>query len=404
MSDKVWAYSNTGMKIHAFAEDSGTGHRQALCSPRITRPASAIYQTTEDVHRSPLCTRCEKKDGERRARIEASMEPVNPYDQVCEGVEPMTNAEMVQAQVLGAKVMARGEELIFEPVPHLRAAPWIAKDGSLSRYSRSEVTVEYPQPEGVKDDEDTCPNGQDRDECSETDPCESCWQDQQEEGDMIEESMGFNAGAPAPSIAEALREDALHDARAEGFTEGAEFVPTPENRWRKGVEKVVIERLWASKTDGHVAVSFDIYNTADWQGRPYKTSSALALDLFRDLYRKPKPEGFDDTVVQALRKLRGFARDNQRGPFADLVDAIDTLDNAGVFAAVDEQTGYDVDPTPEVVWSWSANVRAEDGDRVLRALTGSVRARTRDGAHADVLEHNNPGGEAYLSDIRVNKA
>lgn len=318
MNNRIWAYSNSGMKIHAFAEDSGTGHRQALCSPRITRPASAIYQTTEDVRRSPLCTRCEKKDGERRARIEASMEPVNPYDQVCEG------------EFLG---------------------------------------------------EDTyCGKGHAKDENGE---CGRCI---------------------AELHAEALREDAIHDARAEGFTEGAEFVPTPENRWRKGVEKVVIERLWASKTDGHVAVSFDIYNTADWQGRPYKTSSALALDLFRDLYRKPKPEGFDDTVVQALRKLRGFARDNRHGPFADLVAAIDTLDNAGVFAVVDEQTGYDVDPEPEVVWAWSANVRAEDGDRVLRTLTGSVRARTRDGAHADILEHNGPGGAAYLSDIRMNKA
>lgn len=36
-----------------------------------------------------------------------------------------------------------------------------------------------------------CPNGQDPDECSEIDPCESCWQDQQDEGDVIEESMGL---------------------------------------------------------------------------------------------------------------------------------------------------------------------------------------------------------------------
>lgn len=36
-----------------------------------------------------------------------------------------------------------------------------------------------------------CPNGQGPDECSEIDPCESCWQDEQDEGDMIEESMGL---------------------------------------------------------------------------------------------------------------------------------------------------------------------------------------------------------------------
>ncbi|MFM9477326.1 MULTISPECIES: hypothetical protein [Streptomyces] len=36
-----------------------------------------------------------------------------------------------------------------------------------------------------------CPNGQPRPECSESDPCEPCWQDQQEEGDAIEASMGM---------------------------------------------------------------------------------------------------------------------------------------------------------------------------------------------------------------------
>ncbi|MFJ4622247.1 hypothetical protein [Streptomyces sp. NPDC088812] len=36
-----------------------------------------------------------------------------------------------------------------------------------------------------------CPNGQPRPECSESDPCEPCWQDQQEEGDAIEASMGL---------------------------------------------------------------------------------------------------------------------------------------------------------------------------------------------------------------------
>jgi hypothetical protein len=38
-----------------------------------------------------------------------------------------------------------------------------------------------------------CPNGQNRRECSEIDPCEMCWQDQQDEGDMIEESMGLRS-------------------------------------------------------------------------------------------------------------------------------------------------------------------------------------------------------------------
>jgi hypothetical protein len=42
-----------------------------------------------------------------------------------------------------------------------------------------------------KDDPELCPNGQGRRECTEIDPCESCYQDDQEEGDMIERSMGL---------------------------------------------------------------------------------------------------------------------------------------------------------------------------------------------------------------------
>lgn len=47
----------------------------------------------------------------------------------------------------------------------------------------------------TKDDEDLCPNGQDMTECGETDPCEMCWQDQNEEGDAIEESMGLRSSS-----------------------------------------------------------------------------------------------------------------------------------------------------------------------------------------------------------------
>ncbi|MGW0333532.1 hypothetical protein ACWD0J_16945 [Streptomyces sp. NPDC003011] len=36
-----------------------------------------------------------------------------------------------------------------------------------------------------------CPNGQPRSECTESDPCETCWQDQHDEGDVIETSLGL---------------------------------------------------------------------------------------------------------------------------------------------------------------------------------------------------------------------
>lgn len=41
-----------------------------------------------------------------------------------------------------------------------------------------------------------CENGQDQDECSELDPCESCWSCQQEETDQIERSMGLDREDP----------------------------------------------------------------------------------------------------------------------------------------------------------------------------------------------------------------
>lgn len=45
-------------------------------------------------------------------------------------------------------------------------------------------------------------------------------------------------------------------------------------------------------------------------------------------------------VVNALTILRRIARET---PTGDLRRVVDTLDNAGIFAPVDEATGYDVD-------------------------------------------------------------
>ena len=45
-------------------------------------------------------------------------------------------------------------------------------------------------------------------------------------------------------------------------------------------------------------------------------------------------------VIEALRTLRKIAWGG------DVEDAINVLDNAGVFKAIDEATGYDVDPEP----------------------------------------------------------
>lgn len=52
-------------------------------------------------------------------------------------------------------------------------------------------------------------------------------------------------------------------------------------------------------------------------------------------------------AIQALAKLREFARDESRNSLNSLsretAEAVDILDNAGVFREIDEQTGYDVE-------------------------------------------------------------
>ena len=48
---------------------------------------------------------------------------------------------------------------------------------------------------------------------------------------------------------------------------------------------------------------------------------------------------YDDSTVQALRTLRQVAY--AAHSYAGIAEAINQLDNAGVFAALDEQTGYD---------------------------------------------------------------
>lgn len=54
-----------------------------------------------------------------------------------------------------------------------------------------------------------------------------------------------------------------------------------------------------------------------------------------------RPMDVTPEIIEALRTLR-LHREND----VDLEHAVNTLDNAGVFAVIDEQTGYDVDPEP----------------------------------------------------------
>lgn len=57
-----------------------------------------------------------------------------------------------------------------------------------------------------------------------------------------------------------------------------------------------------------------------------------------------RPMDVTPEIIEALRTLRAFAA----GPTLpnSVRAAVNTLDNAEVFAVIDEQTGYDVDPEP----------------------------------------------------------
>lgn len=54
-------------------------------------------------------------------------------------------------------------------------------------------------------------------------------------------------------------------------------------------------------------------------------------------------------VVKALATIRNQPGRTSDEALANIVDAFDVLDNAGIFAAIDEATGYDIDPEAERV-------------------------------------------------------
>lgn len=88
-NEEIWAYSGTGTKVHAFVGDASYEiHNRALCNKRITRTKGSLFESLKVKQRrvSPICSSCLKKAEEMWDRAEASMQAVNPYDQVCEGV------------------------------------------------------------------------------------------------------------------------------------------------------------------------------------------------------------------------------------------------------------------------------------------------------------------------------
>lgn len=71
-------------------------------------------------------------------------------------------------------------------------------------------------------------------------------------------------------------------------------------------------------------------------------------------------------LLIALRNVRAFARGERR----DVSHEIDILDNAGVFAAIDEATGYDIDPAPERVSKCTCPGGTGEGQKHLTGCPG----------------------------------
>jgi DNA-binding CsgD family transcriptional regulator len=74
----VWAWANTGSKVHAFVQmmEGSVNHKRAMCRKTITRNADAIFRERTDTgYPGSICPNCEKKFDELIARAEASMMP-----------------------------------------------------------------------------------------------------------------------------------------------------------------------------------------------------------------------------------------------------------------------------------------------------------------------------------------
>lgn len=99
MSEQNWALTETGTAFHSFDGD------RAVCRKNLKPGRSQTPRTRESAQRAvdtlrvgfTMCKRCVQLEDEHLARVEASMEPVNPYDQECEGI--VTSRDVAEAQI-----------------------------------------------------------------------------------------------------------------------------------------------------------------------------------------------------------------------------------------------------------------------------------------------------------------
>lgn len=71
-------------------------------------------------------------------------------------------------------------DVVYTPRNAHDPMPWLQVGGAGFRFRSSEIHAVS-----------LCENGQDRSECTEIDPCETCEQDLQDEAEKIERSMGL---------------------------------------------------------------------------------------------------------------------------------------------------------------------------------------------------------------------
>lgn len=87
-NEKIWAYSNSGTRMHAFVSEAENGKLRAMCRKTIVRFPSATRVGRDEAHL--ICPSCLKKALEMWDRMEASMQPSSDYH--AEGwVEPVAD-------------------------------------------------------------------------------------------------------------------------------------------------------------------------------------------------------------------------------------------------------------------------------------------------------------------------
>lgn len=76
-NEKIWAWSNTGTKIHAFIERGGV-KRVGMCRSNMYRSSTAAFDAIDNLatgHKFNVCTRCLELAEAMWDRAEASMQP-----------------------------------------------------------------------------------------------------------------------------------------------------------------------------------------------------------------------------------------------------------------------------------------------------------------------------------------